>query len=131
MQLIPIKAIPNQAFNILLDGNTWDFVIRLTNGVMAVSLSKNGVALISNLRVVAGEFVIPAVYQEDGNFMFLTADNKLPDYTLFGVTQSLVYASSAELEAIRASLTPPLTSAMFNPIADLPLRFAPKGYVLA
>lgn len=131
MQQIPLKAIPNQAFNSLLDNNSWDFVIRSTNGVMSVTLSLNSELVIDNMRAVAGSFVIPSLYQEAGNFIFITANNQLPDYRLFGITQSLIYASADELAVLRTPAAPPITEAYFNPIAALPLRFKPQGYVLA
>lgn len=128
MQLVPIQAIPNQEFTIILDNNTWDFVIKSTNGVMSVSLTLNGVVVIENIRSVAGSFIIPSRYEESGNFVFTTQNFELPDYTKFNITQSLVYVSAAELVTFRQQPTPPITSAYFNPIADLPLRFAPVGY---
>jgi hypothetical protein len=69
--------------------------------------------------------------QESGNFFFTTANSALPFYTLFNTSQSLIYVSAAELTAFRATPAPPITAAFFNPIAALPLRFAPTGYQLA
>jgi hypothetical protein len=61
----------------------------------------------------------------------VTQNFQLPFYTSFNVTQSLIYISAAELAALRAPTSPPVTAASFNPIAALPLRFAPAGYVEA
>lgn len=127
-QQIPIQAIPNQAFTVILDGNTWDFVIKSTNGVISVSLALNGVDVLDNARAVANMRIIPSRYEEAGNFVFATQDFALPDYTQFNVTQVLLYASAAELAAIRTPAAPPITAADFDPIAALPLRFAPEGY---
>jgi hypothetical protein len=132
MLQLPVQALPNQEFQAVLDGNSWDFIIRSTNGIMSTTLALNGAVVVQNARCVAGSFVIPSRYEESGNFLFLTANNQLPDYTLFGSTQSVIYVSAAELAVFR---TPPasaiITAASFNPIAALPLRFAPKNYLSA
>lgn len=128
---IPLKAIPNQDMSIIFGDDSWDIAVRLASGVMSVSLSLNGVAVVENIRAVAGSFIIPAKYQEAGNFIFITSASQLPDYRLFGITQSLVYASADELTILRAKLQPPITSDYFNPAAALPLRFKPQGYILS
>jgi len=125
---VPISAVPNQSFTITLDNNLFDITIRYTNGVMAISLTINGVDTIDNIRVVAGSPVIPSQYQEAGNFLFLTQNFQLPIYTQFNITQSLIYASASELATYRVIPTSPITAADFNSIAGLPLRFQPVGY---
>lgn len=132
MQAIPIQAIPNQAFSILLDTNQWDFEIKTTNGMVSVSLTLNGVVLIENLRAVTNGRIIPSKYEEAGNFAIIAQNQNVPDYTQFGTTQTLVYISPTDLTAARVPSTDPyITAADFDPIAALPLRFAPQGYVLA
>jgi hypothetical protein len=127
-QTIPIQALPNQEFTVVLDSNTWDFTIRETNAVMSVTLVLNGTTDIENLRAVAGMRVIPSQYEEAGNFIFSTQNYALPDYTQFGISQNLLYYSAMELAAIRVPTPVPITAAWFNPIAALPLRFQPIGY---
>jgi len=127
-QDIPIQALPNQAFAVVLDGDSWDVAIKTTNGATAVSLMRNGIAIIENLRAAAGMRIIPSRYEEAGNFVFVTAAFALPDYRRFGVDQNLVYFGAAELAALRIPPAPPITTAYFNPIAALPLRFAPRNY---
>lgn len=131
MQTIALQAIPNQEFSIILDNNNWNFNIRAANSVVAVTLSLNNNIVIQNTRAVANERIIPSIYEEAGNFLFLTQNFQLPIYTQFGITQTLVYISAAELAILRVPPTPPITAADFNPIAALPLRFQPAGYVLA
>jgi hypothetical protein len=130
MLQLPIQALPNQEFQAVLDGNSWDFTIAATNGSMSMTLLLNGTIVVENVRCVAGAFVIPSMYEESGNFLFLTADNQLPDYESFGATQSLIYAGPAEMATFHSPNASPLvTAADFNPIADLPLRFSPQGYL--
>ena len=131
MQTITIQAIPNQKFSVPLDGNQWDLEIRTTNGCVSVSAARNGEAIMSNIRVVAGTRVLPAKYQEAGNFVFITQNYEIPDYTKFGITQSLIYISQAELDIVRTRDTGIITASDFDPNGALPQSFAPTGYVLA
>lgn len=128
MQGIPIQSLPNQIFQITLEDNFYSISLRTTNGVMSASITRNGVLVIENVRAVAGFPIIPYLYEEDGNFVFFTQNFQKPDYTLFNITQSLVYLTAAELAAFRVPPTPPLPASFFNPIAALPLRYAPQGY---
>lgn len=134
-QVIPIQTVPNQSLTVTLDGNLWGISIKTCNGITAVSLRLNGVDLIDDLIAAACAPIIPSPYQESGNFVFLTANNQLPNYTQFNVTQSLFYFSAAELATIRippvasSKRVPTVTAASFNQIAQLPLRFSPQGYV--
>ena len=125
---VPIQSVPNQSFSINLNGVAFGITIRYTAGVMAMSLTINGVDTIDNIRVVAGSPVIPSQYQENGNFMFLTSSFQLPIYTAFNVSQQLVYFTAAELATYRAAVSPPFTVAQLNPIAQAPLRLLPQGY---
>jgi len=131
MIIVPLQAIPNQQLLTVLDDNQWDISVRITNGTISVSLALNGVFIIENQRAVAGSLIIPAKYLENGNFAIVTQNQEIPDYTQFGVTQSLIYLSPTELAAYRTPPSLPITAAFFNPIAALPLRFAPQGYTLA
>jgi hypothetical protein len=134
MMSLPLQQVPNQSFSALLDGNQWDFVLKTVEDTTTVSLTLNGNDIMDNGRAVAGGFIIPSIYQEysSGNFFFVTQNFDLPYYTEFTVTQYLIYVSAAELAALRApSASPFITADDFNPIAALPLRFSPQGYVLA
>jgi hypothetical protein len=128
MQTLPIQAIANQQFSTVLDNNRWNISIRSTNGTVSVSMTRNDVLIIENLRAVSGMRIIPAQYQEAGNFALITQSGEIPDYTKFGVTQTLIYLSAAELVVIREPQSPPVTTAFFNPIGALPLRFSPQNY---
>jgi len=128
MQGVPITAVPNQAFSIVLNNNAFDIELRTTNGVISASITINGFDTIDNIRCAAGAPLIPSQYEEAGNFMFLTMNGQLPVYTQFNITQTLVYFTSAELAAYRTPPAPPITASYFNPIAPLPLRFQPVGY---
>lgn len=134
---VPLQQVPNQSFGITLNGTLFNIVLKKCNGVMVMSVIIDGTDTIDNLICAACAPIIPAKYLESGNFMFLTANNQLPDYAQFGLTQSLLYFTDAELAAFRvppvasSPAVPTVTAAFFNPIAGLPLRFAPQGYTQA
>ena len=112
---IPLQAIPNQTLSVQLDNNQYDIVISAItsttadNGtiaadvLMAVDIVRNNIPIVTGFRAVAGFPIIPYHYLENGNFSFLTMDDEYPDYRQFGITQSLIYASESELEAIRGT----------------------------
>lgn len=145
-QQVPLQSIPNQDFTITLDGNLFGIGLHTTNGVMSVSMTINGIDTLDNIRTVAGSPLIPSKYEEAGNFMFVTQNQALPDYDQFGTSQILLYFTAAELAAYRAPVNvyvvegsgdtptpssptiPTVTASYFNPLAALPLRFAPQGY---
>lgn len=130
---IPLQQLPSQTFTITLGGQLFELTVKACAGIMAVSVVCNGVDIVDSVPAVAGGKIIPSQYLENGNgnFMFLTANQQLPNYEQFGLTQSLLYFTAAELQAFRAPPPVPVTAAFFNPIAPLPLRFAPVGYALA
>jgi hypothetical protein len=130
MQIIPLQAIANQSFTVVLDSNQWDFVIKSTNGTVSVSLNLNSIDVLDNARAVGNTLIIPCQYQEQqsGNFFILVQNFQLPDYTQFGVTQNLIYVSESELSTLRQPPSYPITAAFFNPDGGLPLRFSPQGY---
>lgn len=99
---VNIQALPNQSLSVQLDGLRYDITIKEAIGVMAATVVRDGVTLVDNVRLVAGTPVLPYRYQESGNFALTTADEELPYYPSFGVTQFLVYLSAEELAALRA-----------------------------
>ena len=102
MRQIEIAPVPNQSFSVRLDDQQYDFVIKFEAGVMSVTITRDNVLLVSNLRAVPGEPLLPYRYLESGNFVITTKDGDYPNYLEFGVTQNLIFASHAELEALRA-----------------------------
>ncbi len=67
-----------------------------------VVLFINNVLILSGIRAVAGFPVIPYDYLQNGNFVFVTANDEYPIYTRFGIDQFLIYASPDEIAEIDA-----------------------------
>lgn len=99
---IPLANIPNQSFSIQLDNILYDITIKFIINVMTMTIIRSGTEIISNFRITPNLKIIPYTYLENGNFAVITANNEYPNYNNFGINQSLIYASAAELEAIRA-----------------------------
>jgi hypothetical protein len=99
---IPILAVPNQ--NIVVVLNKQNCIINLlTRGnrvYFDVLLDNNPIILGRQLSITA---VLPYKYIQNifnGNFIILNNDGNLdtlPDYRLFGISQSLIYYTEADL----------------------------------
>lgn len=111
---IPLSNIPNQALSIRLDNSFYEISLTAVGATeltapfynkdattIAVTIVRDGVTIVSGQRAVAWFPLIPYHYLENGNFMFVSNSDDLPDYNQFGITQSLVYASPDELTALR------------------------------
>lgn len=103
MQVIALQSIPKQSLSIALDGVLYDIDVLSTNGCMSLNITRANVRVVSGQRAVAGQLVLPFKVDEDGagNFMFLTQDDDLPAYLKFNSTQAFLYATNAELAAVR------------------------------
>lgn len=99
---ITLQAIPNQELTIQLDDVRYALLLQEAGGIMAASLSIDEVVVLQGIRVVAGGPLFPYKYMEGdgGNFIFVTESEEIPFYTEFGITQSLIYLTVAEIEAL-------------------------------
>lgn len=98
---IGIAAVANQTFFVQLDETPYTITLHAADDVIAVSIVRDDVELIQGARITPGMPLLPYRYQETGNFILITNEGDLPDFTQLGVTQFLVYLSAAELAALR------------------------------
>jgi hypothetical protein len=70
---------------------------------MTVTIIRDNILIISNVRAVPQSPLIPYQYLEAGNFIVTTDNDEYPIYTQFGITQYLVYLTQSELEELRAN----------------------------
>jgi len=98
-QLIQLQPIPNQSFSIPLEGNRFVLRFMKCSGVMACDIEINEKVILTGQRCVAGEYLIPYEYLEEGagNFGIVTENDALPDYREFGDTQELYYFTGEEV----------------------------------
>lgn len=101
MRTIPLSAVPNQSLSVRLDDTRLVLRLKEANGVMVADLERDNETVILGTRVLAGEPIIPYRYLEQGNFLILTINDELPDWNLFGISQTLVYLTIAEVDALR------------------------------
>lgn len=100
--IIPINPIPNQALTIRLVDSRYVLVLKEAGGVMAASIERDGAAIVSGMRCVAGTPVLPYRYlwEEFGNFIFTgPEDGTIPYYEQFGTEIFLVFSTPAEIAA--------------------------------
>lgn len=103
MRVVPLAAIPNQSLSVRLDDVRMVLRLKEANGVMVADLERAGVVVLSGVRVLAGEPIIPYRYLEAGNFIFLTLSDDLPDWRKFNASQQLLYLTAAEITTLRAN----------------------------
>lgn len=103
MREISLSAVANQKLSVTLDNRLYDITIKEANGVMAVTIVRDGITIQDGTRAIANSPLIPYRYLEKGNFIILTANGDYPYYTQFGITQFLYYASQTELEEARGT----------------------------
>lgn len=100
--IIPLDPIPNQSVSVRLDGRRYVLSIKDIGSMMAVSIERDSVALLSGSRACSGTPLIPysSLSGEAGNFIFTTTvDGVIPYYTDFGSSCFLTYSTAAEIEA--------------------------------
>jgi hypothetical protein len=101
MRNIPLAIVPNQSVSVTVDNTRYVIRVFSVVGVMAVDIERNAVSILKGSRALAGEPLIPYAYLEEGNFIFVTVNDQLPDWREFGVSQQLVYLTAAEVEALK------------------------------
>ena len=101
---IPLAILPNQSLSVRLNSSQYDLRIHdCGNGVMSIDISINDVVLLTGTRLVGNYPIIVSDYMENGNFILQTMNFEYPDWQQFGVTQYLIFASQAEIEAINGA----------------------------
>lgn len=101
---IPLQAIPNQAFSVLLDDITYRLTLKSTSGIMSVSIALDDTQVVSGSRFFTDTPLIPYAYLEGsgGNFIFTSEADELPNYESFAITQFLIYLTAADLADARS-----------------------------
>lgn len=131
MNYLDIQPLANQSFTVNLDESLYDFNITATNGVMSVTISRDNIELVTNIRMCAGTPLLPYTYLMQGNFFLLTENDDYPDYTQFGNTQQLLYLTLAEVEALQTSgivPRPGYSPSMTLDFIERPTLSSPQGF---
>lgn len=101
MRTLSLNATPNQSTSFLVDDVRFSLNIKEARGVMVADVTIGGEVVLTGSRLVAGEPVIPYRYLEAGNMFLLTEADALPAWAEFGASQTLVYLTADEMEAVR------------------------------
>lgn len=133
MKEIPIKKFPRQSLSVVLEGSLYELSLKECNGIMAVTVVRDGVTIVSNRRAVAGVPVIPAEYLEQGNFLIATTGEELPYYTGFEGSDAFIYLTSEELEDVRSgqNYSLPAGSIPSGPLVDFNYLSGTLAYGMA
>lgn len=107
MQTLELANVPNQSFSTTLDNDRYVIAIYQTAGCTSCDINRNEVDIVTGFRITTGEFMIPFSRQgTSGNFMLVTQNDDLPDYTQFNTTQILTYLTAAEIAGIVGGTVP-------------------------
>ena len=100
MQLIELQNIPNQIFNIVLNGVDYRIQVKTIQDLTFISIWRNGDVLFYNQICVPNGYVDPYNYvSENGKIIFRCLDSEYPNYRKFGITQWLYYLTAEEVKA--------------------------------
>jgi hypothetical protein len=99
---IELAPVPNQKVTVQLNDETYEITVRATAGVMSADIKRGDEYIVRGSRIVAGTPIVPYSYLIEGNFVLNTENEEYPEYSMFGTTQTLLYVTAAEIEALTA-----------------------------
>ena len=103
MQIIPLRALPNQSLTFTRDGRRWALAVKQAQRSMVVDVWIDDVEILRGSRIAPGTPVLPFRYLSTfGNLIFLTVGEADPDWRRFEADQTLLYVSPAEYPGLRA-----------------------------
>lgn len=98
MKQIPLKSFPRQSLSVVLEGSLYELSLKECNGIMAVTVVRDGATIVNNRRAVAGMLIIPSRYLNDGNFVIVTDNDELPYYSEFEASNAFVWMTNEEID---------------------------------
>jgi len=100
---VGIATVANQSASVQIGTHAYTFDLHEANGVMCVSITRDGVALVTGMRVTGGTPLLPYRYLEGGigNFILTVEGDAIPYWDQFNITQFLVYLDADELAVLR------------------------------
>jgi len=100
MKEIPLKQFSRQSLSVVLENSLYELSLKECNGIMAVTVVRDGETIVSNRRAVAGSPIIPSRYLNDGNFFILTNNADLPYYTGFESSDTFIFLTNEEIDDV-------------------------------
>jgi hypothetical protein len=92
--------VPNQSVNIQLNGSRYVLQVQEIGGMMAATVVRDGVRLVSGSRAVAGTPILlhAHLWSLHGDFIFTsTTEGEAPYFENFGVSSFLVFSTPDEI----------------------------------
>lgn len=100
---IDLQNVSSQNFQLLVEQDAYDITVRSFNGLSFVSITRNDVLLIDNVKAMPNLEIIQAEYlfNDHGNFIFTSTDDSdaYPTSENYGITTFFQYISKAEVVA--------------------------------
>lgn len=81
-----LPGVPNQTFEIQLEGYLFSFALRTFRDSMFMDVAVDDEIIVTGLRVVNGQNILPRHIADtvSGNFQFRVVGGDYPDYNLIG-----------------------------------------------
>ena len=103
MWVVPLKNVPNQTFNIVLNGEDYRLMLKTIQGATFLSAWINGELLFYNQLCTPNNWVNPYNYVSvNGKLYFRCLDDNYPFYTNFNQTQNLIFYTPEEVAEMEA-----------------------------
>lgn len=100
MKEIPLTPVPRQSLSTQIGKVYYELSAKECNGIMGITVVRDGVTIVDNRRACAGVPIIPQGYLESGNFVVLTDDEEIPYFDRFNGKDIFLYIPQEDLEAI-------------------------------
>lgn len=98
---ITVQQMPNQEFDINLDGHKYNIGIRTFRDMTLMSIKIDNEVIKNSVRCCPNQVIIPYKHlTSGGNLYWKCLDEEYPHYKKFGDTQFLYYITDEELSQI-------------------------------
>lgn len=99
MYKVSMSSVPNQDFDVYLDGVRYYFRLHLFRDMLYADVTVNDEQVIRSVRCIDRTWLIPFASANAGfgNFRFEDDARQYPDWRRFGAQCVLVYYSNAEI----------------------------------
>lgn len=92
------NTLPNQKFSVNTDSGSLDIELRTVDGIMLMSISRNGTSIVNSIRVAPNVLLMKYRYLQEqyGDFIFTTTGNEYPYFENFNNANKLYWLSYEE-----------------------------------
>ena len=97
------NTLPNQKFSVNTDSGSVDVELRTIDGIMLMSVSRNGEYIVNSIRVAPNVLLMGYKYLQEqfGDFVFTTVDNEYPYFENFNNANKLFWLNYDETKEFR------------------------------